>query len=153
MPAILPVFRGGTVRCCSFWRKPAIPGAASMLDIGAGGGALVAAGRRQGLQADGIEPSDMLVEAAKRHFHVSLVHGVLPDVQLPRNAYDLVFLVNVIEHTANPVELLKSAARLLSDAGVMVVVTPDVHSFAARLLTALVALPPCAHAAISIAGP
>jgi 2-polyprenyl-3-methyl-5-hydroxy-6-metoxy-1,4-benzoquinol methylase len=111
----------------------ACPNAESMLDIGAASGYLVGAGQGRGLHADGIEPSAMLVQAAREQFNVSLVQGVFPDVQPPRSAYDLVFLVDVIEHVADPVGLLRAAAGLLTDRGVMLIVTPDLRSLAARL--------------------
>ena len=110
----------------------AAPAAKSLLDIGAGAGYLVQAGQRRGLLADGIEPSAASVAAGRRLYGVDLVHGAFPDVRSPRSEYDLVFLVDVIEHVADPVGLLRACREVLSPAGTLVVVTPDVRSLAAR---------------------
>jgi SAM-dependent methyltransferase len=42
--------------------------------------------------------------------------------------------IPVIEHVSNPIPLLRDCAAALTEDGIVVVVTPDVHSLAARLL-------------------
>jgi SAM-dependent methyltransferase len=110
------------------------PDARSVLDVGAGAGILVALARAQGLDAIGIEPSGSLVDAAARLHRVELLHGVLPHPALAGRRFDLVFLVDVLEHVADPVELLTRCRDALAPAGVLVVVTPDAGSIAARVL-------------------
>ena len=48
--------------------------------------------------------------------------------------FDVVTLVDVIEHVTDPLSLLRTAAALLAPDGVLAVVTPDAGSFAARLM-------------------
>lgn len=110
------------------------PGARSVLDVGAGAGLLVAEARRLGLDATGIEPSAALVAAAKRLHDVKLIRGVLPNEEIAGRKFDLVFLVDVIEHVADPVTLLGQCAQHIEADGVLIVVTPDAGSAAARLL-------------------
>ena len=110
------------------------PYAKTMLDIGAGAGALVQAGLSRGLQAEGVEPSAALVEAARRRFGIELVQGAFPQARPSRDSYDMVFLVDVIEHVADPVDLLRACSGALSSGGVLIVVTPDVRSVLARIL-------------------
>ena len=109
-------------------------GARTALDVGAGAGLLVAACRRRGLDAVGVEPSRSLVEAAPRANGVELLHGVLPHPQLAQRQFDLVFLVDVLEHVADPLALLRHCAARLAPGGLFVVVTPDVGSVAAQAL-------------------
>lgn len=110
------------------------PGAATALDVGAGSGLLVREADAAGLEAIGIEPSHQLVEAGTRDHAVALLQGVLPHPALHDRRFDLVFLVDVIEHVARPVDLLAACAAVLDEHGLLVVVTPDVASVPARIL-------------------
>ncbi|MCA9101087.1 MAG: class I SAM-dependent methyltransferase [Planctomycetales bacterium] len=110
------------------------PQAASMLDIGAGTGLLVAEGAARGLRAVGVEPSASLVACGREQYAVELLQGTYPHEQLAGQKFDIVFLVDVIEHVSNPVELLQSCANALNLGGLFVVVTPDAGSMAARML-------------------
>ncbi|MGH8487961.1 MAG: HAD-IA family hydrolase [Gammaproteobacteria bacterium] len=110
------------------------PGARTLLDVGAGTGLLVAEARRRSLDAVGIEPSRKLVELGRRMNDAPLILGVLPHPELSSRRFDVVLLVDVIEHVSDPVALLRQAAALLSPGGVLVLVTPDAGSIAARLL-------------------
>jgi 2-polyprenyl-3-methyl-5-hydroxy-6-metoxy-1,4-benzoquinol methylase len=110
------------------------PKAVSLLDIGAGMGLLVAEAKRLGLHAVGVEPSQALVERARKVNAVEMLHGVFPHAALTGQQFDLIFLVDVIEHVSNPTTLLRHCAEALSPGGVVVVVTPDVGSLPAKLL-------------------
>jgi 2-polyprenyl-3-methyl-5-hydroxy-6-metoxy-1,4-benzoquinol methylase len=104
----------------------------SLLDVGAGSGILVQEALACGYQAEGIEPSRSLFEQGQAH-GLPLHHGVLPYAEVP-GPYDVVTLVDVIEHVGDPVKLLRQAAGLLNNNSILVIVTPDVGSIAARLL-------------------
>jgi SAM-dependent methyltransferase len=103
-----------------------------LLDVGAGAGILVEAATGMGIRAEGIEPSQWLQQAAVRHG--CRVHaGVLPSPAITP-PYDIVTMVDVIEHVEDPRGLLREAALLLAPDGVLAVVTPDAGSLMARLL-------------------
>lgn len=110
------------------------PSARTLLDVGAGVGLLVAEARRDGLDAIGVEPSHALVAAARRINSVKLLQGVFPHPDLVGQRFDIVCLIDIIEHVPRPVEMLQACARALSPGGVVVIVTPDVESIPARLL-------------------
>jgi SAM-dependent methyltransferase len=110
------------------------PAAKTAVDVGAATGLLVAEARRAGLDADGVEPSRTLSELARRHNGVPVLTGVLPHPDLLGRSFDVVFLVDVIEHVAEPLQLLERCAELLAPDGLLLVVTPDVASLAARAL-------------------
>ena len=110
------------------------PAARTVLDIGAGAGLLVSRARKRGLDAVGVEPSRSLSARAPEVNAVEVLQGVYPHPALSGRQFDLVFLVDVIEHVADPVALLRAAASGMAPAGAMIVVTPDVASLAARML-------------------
>jgi SAM-dependent methyltransferase len=109
------------------------PKAATLLDIGAGTGMLVAEARKQGLAAQGVEPSFALSGLAIQR-GLPVAQGVYPHPDLAGRRYDIVCLVDVIEHVERPDELLRDAASALAPGGLLVVITPDISSVAARLL-------------------
>ncbi len=110
-------------------------GASSALDVGAASGLLVAEAARQGLDPTGLEPSRALAERARRD-GLRVLCGVLPHPELRGRRFDLVFLVDVIEHVRDPVELLRACREHLAPGGRLLVITPDASSAAARLLGA-----------------
>jgi len=103
-----------------------------LLDIGAGSGILVEEAVAIGYSAEGVEPSSYLQEQAHRR-RLSVYRGVLPHVAAS-GPYDVVTMVDVIEHVTDPIDLLRKAVATMAEDGVLLVVTPDVRSVAARLL-------------------
>ena len=110
------------------------PEARSVLDIGAGIGLLCLAARELGLQATGVEPSRWAVELAVRENGVVVVPGIFPHPTLEGRQFDVVTLIDVIEHVSNPIDLLKDVAKTLSPGGITVITTPDAASLAARVM-------------------
>ena len=110
------------------------PRARTLLDVGAAAGLLVREAQAAGLDPIGVEPSDALAVAARSVNKANVLHGVLPHADLRGRQFDLVYLVDVVEHVTDPVGLLRHAQAMLQSDGVLVVVTPDISSLAARLM-------------------
>jgi SAM-dependent methyltransferase len=103
-----------------------------LLDVGAGSGILVSEANKMGLDAEGVEPSKSLQEIAlSQGLKVHL--GTLPHNAL-KGTYDVITLIDVIEHVPNPLEVLQSIAQYLSESGRLVVVTPDRKSKVAKIM-------------------
>jgi SAM-dependent methyltransferase len=103
-----------------------------LLDIGAGSGILVEEALKLGFEARGVEPSKWLQKQAEsRGLPVRL--GIFSR-ESDGAGYDVITLVDVIEHVPDPVGLLKQMSAALAPGGTAVIVTPDVNSVAARLL-------------------
>jgi 2-polyprenyl-3-methyl-5-hydroxy-6-metoxy-1,4-benzoquinol methylase len=114
--------------------RKANPSARSLLDVGAGSGLLVAEAKRFGFNAIGVEPSHSLVKLARRLYQVDLLQGVFPHRVLSNHRFDVIFLVDIIEHVSTPVDLLRHCAAALAPQGIIILVTPNVGSLVARLL-------------------
>ncbi len=110
------------------------PGAKSLLEIGSGSGLLLKEACLAGLDAVGVEPSRALVATAERINGVKVLQGTYPHPEIADRRFDLVYLVDVIEHVDRPLDLLKSCREALNAGGRLVVVTPDISSLAARAL-------------------
>lgn len=104
-----------------------------LFDVGAATGILLALARRRGWEPAGVEPSSWAVKAASDKYRLTLVEGALETASLPEDRYAAVTMVDFIEHTPLPYEALRRAHSILRPSGVLVLVTPDIHSRAARL--------------------
>ena len=103
-----------------------------LLDIGAGSGILIEQAKKLGFEAMGVEPSIELQTRAVQHgLNVHL--GVLPHIDI-RGPFDIITVVDVIEHVSDPIGLLRQARELLAPDGLLLVTTPDRGSVAALLM-------------------
>ena len=94
-----------------------------ILDVGAGDGNLIAAFRRNGREAVGVDPY-----AAKNHPHVRAV-----ELEEMTGAWSAVIFWHSLEHLRRPVQSLRHAAGLVAPGGVLVVAVPNATSLQARV--------------------
>jgi SAM-dependent methyltransferase len=99
-----------------------------VLDVGAGDGALVAAVRRRGRPAVGLE-RDGGAPGPSATPEPGEDDGTLDDVEGP---FAAVVIWHVLEHLRAPGRTLERAAALLSPRGVLVVAVPNTESLQAR---------------------
>jgi SAM-dependent methyltransferase len=97
--------------------------AGPILDVGAGDGNLIAAFRRHGREAVGVDPY-----AAKNHPHVRAV-----ELEEITGTWSAVIFWHSLEHLRQPVRSLRHAATLVAPGGVLVVAVPNAGSLQARL--------------------
>jgi SAM-dependent methyltransferase len=109
---------------------PPTPPRGSLLDIGAGRGRFVAAARRAGWAAEGIEPSARGTSAAASAYGVALERGTLASTS---GTYDVVVLWHVLEHLDDPSAALAHVASLLAPGGRLLIGVPNLDSVQARL--------------------
>ena len=111
--------------------RPYAP-AGTLLDVGAASGILVEAALHLGYDARGVEPCRAF-QALAAHRGLPVHLGTLPHADLT-GPFDVVTLVDVIEHVEDPVGLLHSAVQILRAGAVGILVTPDVQSPVARVM-------------------
>ena len=109
------------------------PNLQTLLDVGAGTGMLVEVAGTKGIEATGIEPSEWASEKARER-GLNVLTGTLPHPSLSESRFDAITLIDVIEHVVDPVGLVKTCSTYLGPNGVLLIVTPDVRSVAARLM-------------------
>jgi SAM-dependent methyltransferase len=117
------------------WATTGLPRPARLLDVGAASGILVSEAIALGFESLGVEPSRPLACRARAD-GLEVHEGVLPHPALAGVTFDVVTLVDVIEHVDDPLGLLELCRRHLAPGGRLVVVTPDRGSVAARVLGA-----------------
>jgi SAM-dependent methyltransferase len=103
------------------------------LDIGCGAGTLLRAVANQGWDGLGTEVAPAAVEAVNAA-GLSAVLGETGDLDLEDGSFDVVSMVEVIEHVPDVEGLLGDAARLLRPGGALYLTTPHGRSISARVL-------------------
>jgi 2-polyprenyl-3-methyl-5-hydroxy-6-metoxy-1,4-benzoquinol methylase len=129
-----------------FATLPARPPAIRLLDVGSGSGFLVLRARQLGWDAEGLEPDQAAVQAARSH-GVPITQGTVESHE-PRG-YDVITMNHVIEHMHEPVDALRACRRALRPDGSLWLATPNIGSLGHRVLrTAWYGLDPPRHLAV-----
>ncbi len=109
------------------------PDKGELLDIGAATGILLDLARSRGWKPDGLEASRWAVRVAREKHQLRLRQGDLLELDLPPERYAAVTMVDIIEHLPLPRPAAARAWKVLKFGGILCLVTPDIHSLAARL--------------------
>jgi SAM-dependent methyltransferase len=99
----------------------------SAMDIGCGPGNFLRCLRESGFRVFGVEPSQAGSNYARSINHIETFHGTL-EAFLASEAkvkFDVVTLLNVLEHMKDPSAMLLQLRQLLSGDGILVIVVPD----------------------------
>ena len=103
------------------------------LDVGCGTGTQLRAVANGGWNALGTEVAAAAVEMVRAEGLEALL-GTIDQLDLPAAGFDVVSVVEVIEHVPDPDALLADAARLLRPGGALYLTTPHGRGLSARLL-------------------
>lgn len=104
-----------------------------LLEIGASVGLLLAVARERGWEARGIEPSKWAVEQGIARFGVDLRRGVVEDLAEPPGSADVVVMLDVLEHLADPLGALRRLRLVVDDEGLLALSTVNLAGLHARL--------------------
>jgi SAM-dependent methyltransferase len=102
-----------------------------LVDVGSGTGSLVLRAHQAGWRAEGLEPDEAAVEAARSR-GAPTMQGTVES--LAHEAYDVVTMNHVIEHVHDPVDVLRACCRALRPGGSLWLATPNIGSVGRRLL-------------------
>ena len=105
-----------------------------LVEVGASVGYFLNAARAD-FDVTGLDPSRWACGISRERFKLSMFEG--PAAGLARfesGSLDVVVMIDVIEHLADPPEAVAAAARALKPGGLLYLVTPDIASLSARLL-------------------
>jgi SAM-dependent methyltransferase len=101
---------------------------ASILDVGCGLGAFVAACQREGHDAYGLDWSARAIEAGRSYFDVqNLFAGTLEEFlrESPKKTWDVVTLFEVLEHIPEPRLFLSRIGELVRPGGELIISVPN----------------------------
>ncbi|WP_271084728.1 bifunctional 2-polyprenyl-6-hydroxyphenol methylase/3-demethylubiquinol 3-O-methyltransferase UbiG [Brevundimonas sp. NIBR11] len=101
----------------------------SLIDIGCGGGLIAEPMRRMGFQVTAVDASSENIGTARAHaaeqgldiaYRAATVEQVEAEAAGP---FDVVLVLEIIEHVADPEAFLRACSRLVAPGGIMIVAT------------------------------
>jgi SAM-dependent methyltransferase len=109
-----------------------------IFEVGAAGGFFLAAAARRGWRASGVEISPFAAEYARREMKLDVQTGDVTEAVVEPGSQDVVYVDNILEHTIDPLDVLRRLLTLLRPGGLLVVIVPTyVNSIYFRVLKGL----------------
>lgn len=109
------------------------PPGSLLLDVGAASGIFLNLARNAGYRVAGIEPSAALVADAGKLYGLKLFCGTVEQFTASEK-FAVITLLDVLEHVTDPGAFLTVLDGFLAPGGMLVIVTPDIGSLAARIM-------------------
>jgi len=103
------------------------------LDIGCATGLLLNYLSRKGWKVHGVEICRASAEYGIKNFNLDIFIGTLEEASFPSNYFDVVHFSHLIEHVPDPLSLLIEVRRIVKKDGHIILTTPNVHGFQARV--------------------
>jgi 2-polyprenyl-3-methyl-5-hydroxy-6-metoxy-1,4-benzoquinol methylase len=129
-----------------FATLPVNAAANKFLDVGSGSGFMVLRARELGWNAEGLDPDEAAVRAARSH-GVPITHGTVDS--LDPCSYDVITMNHVIEHVHDPIDALRACRQALRPNGSLWLATPNIGSLGHSVFrTAWYGLDPPRHIAV-----
>jgi 2-polyprenyl-3-methyl-5-hydroxy-6-metoxy-1,4-benzoquinol methylase len=107
-------------------------GRGELLEIGSASGVFLASAREHGYSVTGVEPAENLAQEAIKNFGVTVYSGMIEDLQLAEESFDVVCGWHVLEHIAEPKNVVTELARLLKPGGLICFEVPNYESTIAQ---------------------
>ncbi len=109
--------------------------AGTLLDIGCAFGDLLSVAAKRGWVGYGVELSVYSATEAKKKVSPDRIWtGDFLNSYLPQKKFNVITMIDIIEHTCNAVAVLKKCYDMLEANGLLVIVTPDFGSLSRRIM-------------------
>jgi 2-polyprenyl-3-methyl-5-hydroxy-6-metoxy-1,4-benzoquinol methylase len=105
----------------------------TLLDIGCATGYFLNAARLS-FETQGLEPSRWAADYAKEKLRLNVHNGALEAHPFSANSFDVVTMIDVIEHFTDPLETLRIVHGLMKPSALLYLVTPDIDSFSSTVM-------------------
>lgn len=109
-----------------------VPSNVRVLDIGCGFGESLGYYQARGCDVYGVEADENVRRVAKK-FGYKVHVGLFDPEVYERDYFEFVTMSQVIEHVADPLEVLRGVRRILKPGGELVLSTPNANGWGARL--------------------
>jgi SAM-dependent methyltransferase len=128
IPSTLGVSLDRLVRSCERFRRTG-----GWLDVGFGEGSLLTVAERHGWRCHGTELSLAALAFGERRGWV-VTADAKTDTRFPQQGFDVVTMIELLEHVPLPATLLRSAYGWLRPGGLLYITTPNATSFNRMML-------------------
>ncbi len=105
-----------------------------LLDVGCAFGHSFDMVIKRGWDPYGVEISPEAYKIAVEKFPSKVILGDFLNVELHKTFFDLVVMVDFLEHTNHLMDAMSKAHDILKPKGLIAIITPDANSFSARLM-------------------
>ena len=99
-----------------------------LLDVGCATGNYLAEMRRRGWQVTGVEIQPEAALYARSQLQLDVFNGDLLDAPFPDGSFEAITVWDVLEHTHDPLAIMKAVRRLLRPGGIVAFSIPDLQS-------------------------
>ena len=114
-------------------RLPKMPKNSRLFDVGCAQGFLMEEARKAGFRVEGVDASEEIVKQVRANgFKVYL--SLFEDLRLPAQKFDVVTLLQTIEHMKDLSLSLKKVWKILKPGGYLLITTPDREGFLGRVM-------------------
>ncbi|MBU1922626.1 class I SAM-dependent methyltransferase [Patescibacteria group bacterium] len=104
----------------------------TIIDVGCGAGYFMLSASNRGWQADGTEISEEAIKLAEEKGQ-KVLKGDISDLDLKEKTYDVAVLMELLEHSSNPEQIIKKLSCILRPGGLVYITTPNYNSLARRI--------------------
>jgi SAM-dependent methyltransferase len=111
-----------------------LAGPGALLDVGAATGIFMHLAREHGWDASGVELCAERAEAAAKEFDLPILAGSFTELTFASRHFDAVSMLDVVEHTVDPLGMVRHAHTVLRPGGAIFISVPNQQC----LLTVLV---------------
>ena len=109
-----------------------------LLDIGCAEGLFPEVAGKDGWDVTGTEISHFAARYGKEKLGLNIIQGELIDMKFPDNTFDAITMWHVLEHTRDPIAVLREIRRILKDNGVFILAIPNLNNFLFQLAYRLI---------------
>lgn len=106
-----------------------LPKKGRLLDVGAATGFLVSEANKRGWQAEGVEISKWAADYGREKLKVKIFPGDLFQAEFKSGSFDVITMLDILEHLEDPTKELKEAHRILKKGGVIYIETINFDHF------------------------
>jgi SAM-dependent methyltransferase len=96
-----------------------------ILDIGSGQGFFLQICSENKWNVSGVEVVPQSVDFTRKQFGIEVFNGPLEEANFPRDHFDVITLINTLEHIHDPSSVLSEAFRILRPEGALLIRTPN----------------------------
>ncbi len=105
-----------------------------LLEVGCGTGLFLKTAQSAGWEVTGVDISESAVCWCKENLGLDVTCAELPELKFPDESFDVITVLEVIEHVKRPIEYLQDVHRILRKEGILVISTPNFNSLSRIIL-------------------
>jgi 2-polyprenyl-3-methyl-5-hydroxy-6-metoxy-1,4-benzoquinol methylase len=110
-----------------------ISGPGKLLDVGSGGGYLLAAAKQRGWECVGYDVDPQTTAKVSEKIKVEIRSGDFTSIDWGQQRYDAIIMHQVLEHLKSPTPYLEIIRDALRDNGILLIGVPNIRSLSVQL--------------------